>query len=76
MHSLRGAAKSNVRRAGSYPSVNHDDYNVAVAETSIDFLEPWWDFAPGQADVFLRELKNELAPDHPLYSVQLHPLGH
>jgi len=47
-----------------------------AAKTSIDFLEPWCDFVPGKADAFLRELKNELAPDHPLYSVQLHPLGH
>jgi len=47
-----------------------------VAETSLDFLEPMCDFVPGQADVFLRELKSELAPDHPLYSVKLHPLGH
>jgi len=47
-----------------------------VAKTSIDFLEPWCDFAPGQADAFLRELKSELAPDHPLYSMQVHPLGH
>lgn len=76
MHSVRGTAKSNVRRDGSYPSVNQDDYNVPVAETGIDFLEPWCDFVPGQADAFLRELKNELAPDHPLFSVELHPLGH
>ncbi|HVW10006.1 MAG TPA: hypothetical protein VHC90_15560 [Bryobacteraceae bacterium] len=47
-----------------------------VAKTGIDFLEPWCEFVPGQADAFLRELKCELAPDHPLYSVQLHPLGH
>lgn len=47
-----------------------------VAKTGIDFLEPWCEFVPDQADAFLRELKCELAPDHPLYSVRLHPLGH
>ena len=47
-----------------------------VAKTGIDFLEPRCEFVPGQADAFLRELKCELAPDHPLYSVRLHPLGH
>lgn len=47
-----------------------------MAKTGIDFLEPWCQFVPGQADAFLRELKNELAPDHPLHRVQLHPLGH
>jgi hypothetical protein len=49
---------------------------LRVAKTSIDFLEPWCDFVPGQAEAFLREFKNELAPDHPLYSVELRPLGH
>jgi hypothetical protein len=49
---------------------------LLVAKTSIDFLEPWCDFVPGQAKAFLRELKNELAPGHPLYSVELRPLGH
>ena len=47
-----------------------------VAKTGIDFLEPWCQFVPGQADAFLCELKGELAPDHPLYTMQLHPLGH
>lgn len=47
-----------------------------VARTGIDFLEPWCEFVSCQADLFLRELKSELAPDHPLHSVQLHPLGH
>jgi len=47
-----------------------------VGKNGIDFLEPWCELVPGQADAFLRELKNELAPDHPLHSVQLHPLGH
>jgi hypothetical protein len=49
---------------------------ILVANTGIDFLEPWCEFVPGQADAFLRELKGELAPDHPLYTMQLHSLGH
>ena len=38
-----------------------------VAKTSIDFLQPWCGFAPGQGEAFLRELKNELARDHPAH---------
>jgi hypothetical protein len=49
---------------------------LLVAKTDIDFLEPWYEFVPDQADSLLRELKSELAPDHPLCSMQLHPLGH
>lgn len=47
-----------------------------VAKAGIDFLELWCEFVAGQADAFWSDLKNELAPDHPLYSVELHPLGH
>jgi len=47
-----------------------------VAKTSIQFLDPWCDFVPGQADAFLHELKSELAPGHPLYGLSLVPLGH
>jgi hypothetical protein len=49
---------------------------LLVAKTGIDFLQPWCEFVPDQADAFLRELKIELAPDHPLYGMRLHPLGH
>ncbi len=49
---------------------------LLVARTGIDFLEPWCEFVPDQSDAFLRELKSEFAPDHPLYGLQLHPLGH
>jgi hypothetical protein len=42
----------------------------------IQFLEPWEDFVPGQADEFLLELRRELSPSHPLYGLKLLPLGH
>jgi len=47
-----------------------------VAQSGIEFLEPWSDFVCSQADAFLRELKSELAPGHPLYGLELSPLGH
>jgi hypothetical protein len=49
---------------------------LLVATTGIDFLQPWCEFVSDQADAFLRELKSELAPEHPLYGMRLHPLGH
>jgi hypothetical protein len=74
--SAPGTHESNVRpTATTAPSVTAITMFL-VAESIIYFQEPWCDFVPGQADAFLRELKNELAPDHPLYSVELHPLGH
>jgi len=33
-----------------------------VAKASIEFQEPWCEFVPGQADVFLRELKSQAHP--------------
>lgn len=47
-----------------------------VAHPKIEFLEPWYDFVPGQADAFLLELKAELSPGHPLTGFNLVPLGH
>jgi hypothetical protein len=49
-------------------AINHGDYNVACGQDRYRFLEPWCDFVPDQADAFRRELKSQLAPDHPLYS--------
>ena len=47
-----------------------------VTHPRIEFLEPWCDFVPGQADAFLRELLSELSVGHPLNGLQLSPLGH
>jgi len=47
-----------------------------VAQSGIEFLEPWCDFLPGQADAFLLELKSKLARGHRLYGLQLLPFGH
>jgi len=51
-------------------------YNVPVARSQIQFLEPWYDFLPGQGEVFLEELKRELSSGHLLESLELVPLGH
>lgn len=42
----------------------------------IQFLEPWYEFLPGQAQKFLSELRAELSSGHPLYGWELEPLGH
>ena len=47
-----------------------------MAQSRIDFLEPWYEFVPGQGDIFLAELKRELCPGHPLEGLELVPLGH
>lgn len=47
-----------------------------VADSRIEFLEPWYDFLPGQGDAFLQELKREVSPGHPLDGLRLVPLGH
>jgi len=47
-----------------------------VASSKIEFLEPWYEFIPGQADVFLTELRRELSLGHPLEGLELAPLGH
>jgi len=47
-----------------------------MASSKIEFLEPWCDFVPGQADHFLQELKRELSRGHPLADLDLVPLGH
>ena len=49
-------------------------YNVRVSK--IQFLEPWYDFVPGQGEAFLKELKRELPVGHLLEGVDLIPLGH
>jgi hypothetical protein len=49
---------------------------ILVAKTGIDFLEPWCESVAGQADAFLRELKDELATGHPLCGLSLAPLRH
>ncbi|MEI9974099.1 MAG: hypothetical protein WDO73_19835 [Ignavibacteriota bacterium] len=85
-HRRRTQVGENIPRSETYNS-NCDAIAAAalstrtitmlrVAKTGIDFLEPWYEFVPDQANAFLRELKCELAPDHPLYNIQLQPLGH
>ena len=49
---------------------------MRVAGSQIQFLEPWYEFLPGQGDVFLEELKRELSPGHLLENLELVPLGH
>ena len=65
-----------MRRDRRQRAINRGITILLVAKTGIDFLEPWCEFVHDQADAFLRELKMELAPDHPLHSAQLHPFGH
>jgi hypothetical protein len=47
-----------------------------VAHPRIEFLKPWCDFVPGQADAFVTELRCELSSGHPLKDLPLIPLGH
>jgi len=47
-----------------------------MADSRIEFVEPWCDFLPGQGDTFLQELKRELSISHPLEGLGLVPLGH
>jgi hypothetical protein len=47
-----------------------------VARSQIQFLKPWYEFVPGQGEMFLEELKRELFPGHLLESLELVPLGH
>ena len=47
-----------------------------VTPSRIDFLEPWEEFGPGQADAFLLELSREVSAGHPLRDLPLVPLGH
>ena len=49
---------------------------MRVARSQIKFLEPWYDFLPGQGEAFLEELKREIVPGHLLESLELVPLGH
>jgi hypothetical protein len=42
----------------------------------LSLLEPWCEFVPGQADAFLRELRIELSPSHPLHGLNLAPVAH
>jgi hypothetical protein len=49
---------------------------VRVARSQIQFLEPWYEFLPGQGEAFLEELKGELSPGHLLESLEVVPLGH
>jgi hypothetical protein len=49
---------------------------VPVARSQIQFLEQWYEFLPGQGEVFLEELKRELSSGHLLESLELVPLGH
>ena len=46
---------------------------MPVARSQIQFLEPWYDFLPGQGEVFLEELKRELSSGHLLESLELVP---
>jgi hypothetical protein len=43
----------------------------AMEQPPFSFMEPWTALAPGKADDFLRELRIELSPGHPLYGVNL-----
>jgi hypothetical protein len=47
-----------------------------VANTKIDFLDPWCQFRPGQGEIFLQEMARELSPGHLLEGLALVPLGH
>ena len=49
---------------------------MRVARSQIQFLEPWYEFLPGQGEAFLEELKRELSPGHLLENLELVPLGH
>jgi hypothetical protein len=51
-------------------------YNLAVGPPRIDFLQPWENSGPGQANACLSELTRELSLGHPLYAVELKALGH
>ncbi len=42
----------------------------------LSYLEPWEEFAPGQAAAFLREIQAELSPGHPLHGMKLKAIAH
>jgi hypothetical protein len=44
--------------------------------SSLSFLEPWYEFLPGQAEVFLQEIQSELSPGHPLHGAKLAAVAH
>jgi hypothetical protein len=49
---------------------------VGVVRSPIQFLEPWYEFLPGQGEAFREELKRELSAGHLLEGLELFPLGH
>ena len=48
---------------------------MRVARSQIQFLEPWYQFLPGQGEAFLEEPKCELSPRHLLEGLELVQLG-
>ena len=68
--------QNSYRRIWNQRQQSSAAYNVRVARSQIQFLEPWYDFLPGQGEAFLEELKRELSPGHLLESRELVPLGH
>jgi hypothetical protein len=47
-----------------------------VSPAGVQFLDPWKQFVPVQAEAFFLELTRELSPGHPLHKMKLSPLGH
>jgi hypothetical protein len=42
-----------------------------MAHSSFSFRKPWRDFASGEAEAFMNEVRIELTPGHPLHGVNL-----
>jgi hypothetical protein len=45
--------------------------NMAMEQPLFSFSEPWRELMSGQAEAFLREIRTELSPGHPLHGVNL-----
>jgi hypothetical protein len=46
-----------------------------MEQPSISFLMPWKELIEGQAEDFLREIRTELSPGHPLHGAKVTPIA-
>jgi len=53
-----------------------DPQNTSMEYSSLAFLEPWEEFAPGQGAAFLSEIQVELSPGHALHGTKVTAIAH
>jgi hypothetical protein len=72
-----GPYNSNVRRDGNQRAINRGDYNVSCGEDRHRFSRTMVPICSWSSRRLPARTEMRIgAPDHPLYSVRLHPLGH